>query len=127
MFLYILKSKIHRATVTNANIHYEGSITIDGALMEHAKILPYEKVLVVDIENGERLETYVIKGAYGSGEICLNGAAARKMVTGDKVIIMSFVLIEEGKAEIFKPKIVYVDASNRITGEMDHVEKDDEC
>jgi aspartate 1-decarboxylase len=127
LFLYILKSKIHRATVTNANIHYEGSITIDGALMEHAKILPYEKVLVVDIENGERLETYVIKGAYGSGEICLNGAAARKMVTGDKVIIMSFVLIEEGKAEIFKPKIVYVDASNRITGEMDHVEKDDEC
>jgi aspartate 1-decarboxylase len=127
LFLYILKSKIHRATVTGANIHYEGSITIDGELIEHAKILPYEKVLVVDIENGERLETYVIKGKYGSGEICLNGAAARKVTAGDKVIIMSFTLIDENKAEAFKPRIVFVDERNRITGEMDHVEKNDEC
>jgi aspartate 1-decarboxylase len=127
LFVYILKSKIHRATVTGSNIHYEGSITIDEEFMEHAKILPYEKVLVADIENGERLETYVIKGKRGSGAICLNGAAARKMIKGDRVIIMSFTLLDEKEARIFRPTVVYVDGGNRITGEADHVKKDDEC
>ena len=85
MQLSILKSKIHRATVTDANIHYMGSITIDAVLMDHAKILQYEKVLVASLESGERLETYAIEGKRGSGEICLNGAAARKILKDDKV------------------------------------------
>ena len=127
MFINILKSKIHRATVTEANIHYMGSITIDEELMEHTRILPYEKVLVASIESGERLETYVIKGKRGSGEICLNGAAARKILKGDKVIILSFALLDEEKAKSFKPLVVYVDNKNNIIGEMDHVKKDDEC
>lgn len=127
MFINILKGKIHRATVTEANIHYMGSITIDEELMDHARILPYEKVLVASIESGERLETYVIKGKRGSGEICLNGAAARKILKGDKVIILSFALLDEEKAKGFKPLVVYVDNKNNIIDEMDHVKKDDEC
>ncbi|MCD4669033.1 MAG: aspartate 1-decarboxylase [Actinomycetia bacterium] len=127
MFINILKSKIHRATVTGANIHYMGSITIDEELMGHARILPYEKVLVASIESGERLETYVIKGKRGSGEICLNGAAARKILKGDKVIILSFALLDEEKAKGFKPLVVYVDNKNNIIDETDHVKKDDEC
>jgi aspartate 1-decarboxylase len=123
----ILKSKIHRATVTDANIHYMGSITIDSALMEHAGILPYEKVLVVSLESGERLETYAIKGKKGSGEVCLNGAAARKILKDDKVIILSFVLLDQKEAIKFKPTIVYVDRKNNIVTETDHVEKNDEC
>lgn len=127
MFINILKSKIHRATVTGANIHYMGSITIDEELMGHARILPYEKVLVASIESGERLETYVIKGKRGSGEICLNGAAARRILKGDKVIILSFALLDEEKAKGFKPLVVYVDNKNNIIDETDHVKKDDEC
>jgi len=123
----ILKSKIHRATVTDANIHYMGSITIDYTLMEHVDILPYEKVLVVSLESGERLETYAIKGKRGSGEICLNGAAARKILKDDKVIILSFVLLYQNEAGKFKPKVVCVDGKNKIITETDHVEKNDEC
>ena len=127
MQISILKSKIHRATVTDANIHYMGSITIDSALMKHADILPYEKVLVVSLESGERLETYAIEGKRGSGEICLNGAAARKILKDDKVIILSFVLLDKGEAGKFKPIIVCVDGENNIVTETDHVEKNDEC
>ena len=127
MQISILKSKIHRATVTDANIHYMGSITIDSVLMEHAGILSYEKVLVVSLESGERLETYAIKGKKGSGEICLNGAAARKILKDDKVIILSFVLLDQSKAVKFKPTVIYVDGKNNIVTETDHVEKNDEC
>jgi len=127
LLINILKGKIHRATVTEANIHYMGSITIDEELMEHAGMMPYEKVLVVSLESGERLETYIIKGKKGSKAICLNGAAARKILKDDKVIILSFALIDEEKARNFKPRVVYVDNKNNIIGEMDHVKKDDEC
>jgi len=127
LLINILKGKIHRATVTEANIHYMGSITIDEELMEHAGMMPYEKVLVVSLESGERLETYVIKGKKGSKVICLNGAAARKILKNDKVIILSFALIDEEKARNFKPRVVYVDNKNNIIGEMDHVKKEDEC
>ncbi len=127
MQINILKSKIHRATVTEANIHYMGSITIDSALMEHAVILPYEKVLVVSLESGERLETYVIKGKKGSGEICVNGAAARKILKDDKVIILSFVLLDQNEAGRFKPTIVQVDGKNNIITETNHLEKNEEC
>jgi len=127
LLINILKSKIHRATVTEANIHYIGSITIDEELMEHVGMLPYEKVLVVSLESGERLETYVIKGKKGSKVICLNGAAARKILKDDKVIILSFTLIDEEKARNFKPRVIYVDNKNNIIDEMDHVRKEDEC
>ena len=90
-------------------------------------ILPYEKVLVASVESGERLETYVIKGKRGSREICLNGAAARKILKDDKVIILSFAAVDEEKAKSFKPHIVYVDKDNNIINELDHVKKDDEC
>ena len=127
MLINILKGKIHRAVVTEANLHYMGSITIDEELMEHAGIIPYEKVLIASIESGERLETYVIKGKRGSKVICLNGAAARKIIKGDMVIILSFALIEEEKAKDFKPRVVYVDKNNNIINELDHVKKEDEC
>jgi len=123
----ILKSKIHRATVTDANIHYMGSITIDINLMERAGILPYEKVLVVSLESGERLETYAIKGKKGSGEICLNGAAARKILKDDKVIILTFVLLDQNEADGFKPTVIQVDGKNNIINETDHVDNNDEC
>ena len=95
--------------------------------MEHAGILPYEKVLVVSLESGERLETYTIKGKKGSGEVCLNGAAARKILKDDKVIILSFVLLDQKEAIKFKPVLVYVDRKNNIVTETDHAEKNDEC
>jgi len=123
----ILKSKIHRATVTDANINYMGSITIDINLMERAGILPYEKVLVVSLESGERLETYAIKGKKGSGEICLNGAAARKILKDDKVIILAFVLLDQNEADRFKPTVIQVDGKNNIINETDHVDNNDEC
>jgi aspartate 1-decarboxylase len=123
----ILKSKIHRATVTDANIHYMGSITIDINLMERAGILPYEKVLVVSLESGERLETYAIKGKKGSGEICLNGAAARKILKDDKVIILAFALLDQNEADRFKPTVIQVDGKNNIINETDHVDNNDEC
>lgn len=127
MLITILKSKIHRATVTDAKIHYMGSITIDRELMDNAKINPFEKVMVVDLDNGERLETYVIEGKKNSGEICLNGAAARKILKGDNVIIMSFSLIDEQEIKDFKPLIVHVDESNRIVVVEDHTDKNDQC
>ncbi len=127
MQINILKSKIHRATVTDANIHYMGSITIDINLMERAGILPYEKVLVVSLESGERLETYAIKGKKGSGEICLNGAAARKILKDDKVIILAFVLLDQNEADRFKPTVIQVDGKNNIINETDHVDNNDEC
>jgi len=114
MFRIMLKSKIHRATVTDANIDYEGSITIDSKLMKTADILPYEKVQVVDLSNGERLETYAIEADADSGTICLNGAAARLVQKGDKIIIMSYMTMDEQQAEKYSPKVVYVDEDNRI-------------
>lgn len=107
MQIEVLKSKIHRAVVTDANIDYVGSITIDEELMIAANILEYEKVQVVNINNGERLETYIIKGEKGSGIICLNGAAARKAVIGDVVIIISFATMDIEEAKHFKPTIVF--------------------
>lgn len=127
MLICILKSKIHRATVTGAEINYMGSISIDKNLMEHAKILPYEKVLVVSLDSGERLETYVIEGEASSGEICINGAAARRIFKGEKIIILSFAYIEEKEAPDYRPKIVYVNNKNEITNEENHVEKNDQC
>lgn len=110
----MLKSKIHRATVTEANLQYEGSITIDRDLMEAADMLPFEQVHVLDIDNGSRLETYVIEGERGSGEICINGAAARLVTAGDKVIIISYQTISEADALDLVPKLVYVNERNEI-------------
>jgi aspartate 1-decarboxylase len=114
MQIEILKSKIHRATVTEANIGYVGSVTIDENLMEAANIIENEKVQVVNVTNGERLETYVIKGKIGSGIICLNGAAARKAVVGDILIIISFAQMDFEEAKKFKPSIVFPDKDNRL-------------
>ncbi|MBU4450872.1 MAG: aspartate 1-decarboxylase [Actinobacteria bacterium] len=127
MIISVLKSKIHRATVTDAQIHYTGSITIDKTLIEHAKIIPFEKVMVVSLDSGERIETYVIEGKKGSGEVCINGAAARKILKGDKIIIMSFASINESEAENFKPTIVLVNENNRISGQESKAERNDEC
>jgi len=107
------KSKIHRATVTDANLNYEGSLTIDQELMEAADILPWERVQVVNINNGERFETYVIPGKRGSGEICLNGAAARLGEIGDKVIIISYAICTEEEAHGLTPHVIHVDEMNR--------------
>jgi aspartate 1-decarboxylase len=114
MSIQILKSKIHRATITQAELNYVGSITIDESLMIAANLIEYEKVQVVNVNNGERLETYVIKGEKGSGVICLNGPAARKGVVGDVVIIISYALMEFEKAKEFKPTVVFPDAKNRL-------------
>ena len=108
----MLKSKIHRARVTQVNIDYEGSITIDKELMEEADILPYEQVQVANINNGARFSTYAIEG--GKGEICLNGAAARLAVKGDTIIILSYCHVEDDEAGNFMPKLVHVDAKNAI-------------
>ena len=116
MLLNMMKGKIHRATVTDANINYMGGITIDSVLMKAAGLLPNEKVQVVDVDNGARLETYVIEGDPESGVICLNGAAARLVQTGDKVIIISYCWVEENDAKTLVPKVVNVNSNNRITG-----------
>jgi len=110
----MLKSKIHRAVLTDTNINYVGSITIDRDLLEAADILPYEKVQVVNNNNGARFETYVIEGEPGSGQVCLNGAAARLGEPGDILIILSYVQVEEEKAREYKPRVVFVDEKNRI-------------
>ena len=110
----MLKSKIHRARITDANLNYEGSITIDETLMEVADILPYEQVHVLDIDNGARFLTYVITGVRGSGEICVNGAAARLVSVGDKVIILSYSAVTEEEAKYLKPKLIYVNERNAI-------------
>ena len=111
MFVEVLKSKIHQVSVTEANLHYVGSITIDEDLMDAANIIENEKVQVVNINNGERLETYVIRGQRGSGNICLNGAAARKVAVGDVVIIISYASIDFNEAKSFKPNIVFPDTN----------------
>jgi aspartate 1-decarboxylase len=110
----MLKSKIHRATVTEANLNYEGSITIDADLIKAADLLEHEKVEVFNINNGQRIETYVIKGQASSGVICLNGAAARGACPGDQVIIVSYVAVEDKQAETIKARIIKVDAGNKI-------------
>jgi len=125
--IIILKSKIHRAVITNTDINYVGSITIDSKLLEHASIRPFEKVLIASIDSGERLETYVIEGKRGSREVCLNGAAAKKISKGDKVIIMSFAIVDEKKAARLNPIIVRVNNKNEIISEKDYAEKDDQC
>jgi aspartate 1-decarboxylase len=109
MYIDVLKSKIHMVTITEANLYYVGSVTIDEDLMDAANLIENEKVHVLNLNNGERLETYVIKGKRSSGEICLNGAAARKVMPGDVVIIMSFALIDAGEAKSFKPTIIFPD------------------
>jgi aspartate 1-decarboxylase len=114
MMRVILKSKIHRAHVTEANIDYEGSISIDKNLMEAADILPYEQVQVLDINNGARLTTYAIEAEPDSGEIGIQGAAARLVSVGDKVIILSYCQVEDEQAHNFAPKLVYVDENNNI-------------
>ncbi len=112
----VIKSKIHRVTVTQANLNYVGSITIDEALMEAANMIEGEKVQILDINNGERFETYIIRGERGSG-ICLNGAAARKVQVGDVVIIASYALMDFEQAKTFRPWIVFPDTeTNRIVG-----------
>jgi len=114
MFLTLLKSKIHRAKVTEANLNYVGSVTIDEILLDAAGILENEKVQIVDINNGERFETYAIKGERGSGKICLNGAAARMVQVGDIVIIMTYALMSPEEANGYKPIIVFPDSNNQI-------------
>lgn len=114
MYIEVLKSKIHRATVTQADLHYIGSITIDEELMDAVGIIEHEKVHVVNINNGERLETYVIKGPKGSGVVCLNGPAARKAQKGDIIIVISYAMMEQDKARTFNPAIVFPDENNKI-------------
>ena len=110
----MLKSKIHQALVTETNIDYEGSVTIDTALMEEADLLPYEQVQVLDLNNGARFETYAIPGDRGSGVICINGAAARLVSKGDKVIILSYSTVPEQEVRNLSPKLVYVNSNNEI-------------
>ncbi|MFJ7184004.1 aspartate 1-decarboxylase [Lysinibacillus xylanilyticus] len=114
MIIHMLKGKIHRAVITEANLDYVGSITIDEDLMENSGILEYEKVQIVDLNNGARFETYVIAGERGSGVICLNGAAARCVQKGDKVIIMAYCQLNEVEASAYKPKVVFVNEDNSI-------------
>jgi aspartate 1-decarboxylase len=114
MFIEVLKSKIHRAVVTQAELHYIGSITIDEDLMDAAGLIENEKVHIVNINNGERLETYVIKGERGSGVICINGPAARKAQKGDVVIIIAYGMMEQNEAKKFSPMIVFPDEKNKI-------------
>lgn len=117
MLIQILKSKIHRVTVTEANLDYIGSITIDSALMEAAGIVAGERVFIVDNNNGERFDTYAIPGEAGSGVICLNGAAARKVHRGDVVIIMAYALVTPDEAAATKPRLVFPDTlTNRLPG-----------
>ena len=113
----MMKSKLHRATVTDANLNYVGSITIDPRLMEAADILEWEQVTVVDIDNGARFETYAIPGEPGSGDMCLNGAAARLVHTGDKIIVITYADYDAAELSDFAPTVVHVDAAKRIIDE----------
>ena len=117
----MLKCKIHRATVTEGNINYEGSITIDKKLMKEADILPYEQVQVLNINNGARFSTYAIEGVEGKGDICLNGAAARLAVKGDLVIILTYTDMSDEEARNYTPKIVHVNERNEIVRELDEI------
>ncbi len=114
MTRFMFKSKIHRATITQADLYYEGSLTVDSDLMEAADLLSYEKVSVVNVNNGERFETYLIPGEPGSGVICLNGAAARKGAIGDQVIIISYASMTDEEIASYEPTVVHVDRSNKI-------------
>jgi aspartate 1-decarboxylase len=114
MQIQVLKSKIHRVKITQAELHYVGSITIDEALMEGANLIENEKVQIVNVNNGERLETYVIKGERGSGMVCLNGPAARKAQVGDIVIIISYASMDFEEAKSFQPVIIFPDQNNQI-------------
>jgi aspartate 1-decarboxylase len=109
MLIEVIKSKIHKVSITGANLNYIGSITIDEDLMDAANLIENEKVHVLNLNNGERLVTYIIKGIRGSGEICLNGAAARKVIIGDVIIIMSFALMDYQEAKSFRPTIIFPD------------------
>lgn len=120
MYRHMMKSKIHRATVTEANLNYVGSITIDENLMEAADLLENEKVQIVDNNNGSRLETYVIPGPRGSGVICLNGAAARLVQPGDTVIIISYAMLSQEELAAHKPTVVFVDEHNQTIKLSDH-------
>ena len=113
----MMKSKIHRATVTDADLHYVGSITVDRDLMDAADLVEFEQVAVVDIDNGARLETYVIEGPRGGGDLCLNGAAARLVSPGDRVIVISYADYEQAELEAYEPRIVHVDTANGIVDE----------
>lgn len=115
MMVTLMKSKIHRARVTEANLNYVGSITIDEDLMDEADILKNEKVQIVNNNNGNRFETYVIPGRRGSGMICLNGAAARLVQPGDTVIIISYAMMDRREAAEFEPRVVFVDENNKVT------------
>jgi aspartate 1-decarboxylase len=112
MLLTLMKSKIHRATVTDTLLNYEGSISIDEELLEKSNMIPYEKVQVVNLNNGERIETYIIKGKRGSREIMLNGPAARKGYKGDKIIIITYAEMDEKEAKNFKPLVLILDDKN---------------
>ena len=116
MTLEMLKGKIHRVTVTQAELNYVGSITVDEELLEAAGILEYEKVQIVDVDNGSRFETYTICGQRGSGMICLNGEAARCVSVGDRIIIMAYAGLDAQEAKSHKPSVVFVDEQNRISG-----------
>lgn len=115
MTITMLKAKIHRATVTQAELDYVGSITVDIELLEQAGILEYEKVQIVDVNNGARFETYTIAGERGSGVMCLNGAAARMVQTGDKIILMSYAQVTPEEAKEMRPTVLFVDEKNQIT------------
>lgn len=115
----MLKSKIHRARVTDGNLHYEGSVTLDPVLMEAADLLPHEQVHLLDVDNGARLETYVIEGERDSGEVVINGAAARLIHKGDIILILSYVTVPDEEARRLEPQIVHVDEANRIV-RVDH-------
>jgi aspartate 1-decarboxylase len=114
MFIEVVKSKIHRVKITQAELHYVGSITIDEDLMEAANIIENEKVQIVNINNGERLETYVIKGERGSGHVCLNGPAARKAQVGDIIIIISYASMDFDEAKQHRPTIIFPDKNNKL-------------
>lgn len=113
MLIEVLKSKIHRVKVTQAELHYVGSITIDEDLLDAADMFANQKVQIVNIDNGERLETYIIKGKRGSGEVCLNGPAARRVQVGDTIIIIAYGLLEEAEARRYEPTVIFPDENNR--------------
>jgi aspartate 1-decarboxylase len=112
---FVLKSKIHRATVTDTNVDYDGSLTLDGMLMREANLIPYEQIHVYNIANGERFTTYLIKGKDNSGEVVVNGAAAKRVNSGDMVIIAAYATMDEAEMDFFVPRVILVDDQNRIT------------
>lgn len=119
MLQYMLKSKLHRARVTDANLNYEGSLTVDRLLMDEVGLIPFEKIKIYNINNGERFDTYVIEGPAGSGTIALNGAAARKGLTGDLIIIVSYALYDQAELANYQPRVVVLDQNNKIVKRFD--------